>query len=266
MAKVLISIVYYGESEDIKKAVSSIRNMSSVRAGIPASDRRQNTYLIAVVYNGGDRKVLESIAEKGDVRILDMPKNVGFGAGHNAAFKKFGKESDYIVIANPDIELRSDAIRSLTAFMDDNPDVGIAVPRLTDADGNLLAVYRRDPTVTDMFFRRFLPKAFKKRDAYHTMRDADYSSVFDVPFAQGSFLVVRSDLFRECGGFDKRYFLYMEDADLCRKIRKTHRCVYFPGAEVVHLWKRGSKKDGKLFRIHVISMLKYFNKWGWKLK
>jgi len=254
MAKVLISIVYYGETDSIKDAVDSIERGTSVS--------RQ----ILLVHNGGDRKAIEDIvSEYGDVRIVDMPKNVGFGAGHNASFKDSGEGSDYFFIVNPDVVLKTDAVDKLVEYMEANPDVGAAVPRLTDNEGNLLSVYRRDPTVTDMFLRRFIPFGFKKRYAYHTMQDEDYETEHEVPFPQGSFLCVRSSVFKNVGGFDERFFLYMEDADLCRKIRRDHKCMYYPKASVVHFWNKGSHRSLKLFMIHMSSMIKYFNKWGWKL-
>ncbi len=254
MAKALISIVYYGESDAIKKAVDSIEKNTSVEKEI------------ILVRNGGDRKAIEDlVAEYSDVRIVDLDKNVGFGAGHNAAFNDSGKNSEYFFIVNPDVILTSDAVDKLTEYMDGNSEVGAAVPKLTDDDGNLLSVYRRDPTVTDMFLRRFIPFGFKKRYAYHTMQDADYETAHEVPFPQGSFLCIRSSVFERVGGFDKRFFLYMEDADLCRKVRKESKCMYYPGASVVHFWNKGSHRSLKLFMIHISSMIKYFNKWGWKL-
>ncbi len=254
MAKVLISIVYYGEEDSIGNAVDSIERCTS-------TDRE-----IILVHNGGDRKVIEEIASGyTDVRIIDMPKNVGFGAGHNASFKEAGDGSEFFFVVNPDVLLKTDAVDKLVEYMENDPGIGAAVPRLTDNDGNLLSVYRRDPTVTDLFLRRFIPFGFKKRYAYHTMQDADYEVCHEVPFPQGSFLCVRSSVFKKVGGFDERFFLYMEDADLCRKVRQDHKCMYYPGASVVHYWNKGSHRSLKLFLIHLSSMVKYFNKWGWKL-
>ena len=64
---------------------------------------------------------------------------------------------------------------------------------------------------------------------------------------------------------DLRYFMYMEDADLCRQVNLVSSLWYCPGTAVIHKWERGSHKDGRLFRLHIRSMLQYFRKWGWKL-
>jgi hypothetical protein len=115
-----------------------------------------------------------------------------------------------------------------------------------------------------MFLRMFLKGACKKRQAYHTMQDMDYDKPFAVPFAQGSFLLIRTELFRELGGFDERFFLYMEDADLCKRVSERAALLYCPDAEVIHKWERGSHKNPRLFLLHVKSMAAYFHKWGCK--
>ena len=116
----------------------------------------------------------------------------------------------------------------------------------------------------DMFIRMFLKGAFKKRQAYHTMQDMDYTKVFEVPFAQGSFLLIRTELFKQLKGFDERFFLYMEDADLCKRLNQISRLCYCPYTTVIHKWEMGSHKSARLFKLHVQSMISYFCKWGWR--
>ena len=196
-----------------------------------------------------------------DVTYVSTGKNLGFGGGHNYILEML--ESKYHAIVNPDIILEEDAFSELISFMDDES-IGMCVPRLVDEEGNLLGVYRRELTVWDMFIRMFLKGAFKKRQAYHTMQDMDYTKVFDVPFAQGSFLLIRTELFKQLKGFDERFFLYMEDVDLCKRLNQISRLCYCPHATVIHKWEKGSHKNGKLFKLHVQSMISYFCKWGWR--
>ena len=95
----------------------------------------------------------------------------------------------------------------------------------------------------------------------YAMLDKDLTVVQDIENASGCFMGFRTDLFKEVGGFDKRYFMYFEDADISREAAKRKRVVYFPEAVVYHLWGRDSKRNLKLLRIHIFSMLKYFIKW-----
>ena len=69
--------------------------------------------------------------------------------------------------------------------------------------------------------------------------------------------------FIELGGFNERYFLYMEDADICREIDKLgKKKLFFPSVEITHLYQKGSSNNIKLFSYHISSAIKYFLKWG----
>ena len=138
------------------------------------------------------------------------------------------------------------------------------IPQILDEKGQRQPVYRKDPTVFDMFIRMFCKNLFPRRIADHTLQKEDYSKPFWVPFGQGSFLVIRTELFKKLGGFDDRFFLYMEDADLCRRVNQESNLMYLPKAVVIHRWEKASHKDLRLFRIHLASMKAYFDKWGWK--
>lgn len=261
MKDLTITIVSYHNEEDVKKAVASIE------AHTPASISKQiyivdNSECDAVDTAGNDaaKSVLADLKQQyPDVTYLSTGANLGFGGGHNYVMQQL--DSKFHAIVNPDIILEEDAFSKLISFMEDES-IGMCVPRLVDEKGELLAVYRRELTVWDMFIRMFLKGAFKKRQAYHTMQDADYTKPFDVPFAQGSFLLIRTELFKQLGGFDERFFLYMEDADLCKRVNEVSRLCYCPDATVIHKWEKGSHKSGKLFKLHVQSMISYFMKWG----
>lgn len=255
--KLSINIVAYRNYGDISSAVKSIINHTDI-----AIETK-----IYITDNSENAGAPEQIAFQREMETLGciyhiLPKNAGFGAGHNYVLAEL--DSDYHAIVNPDILLTEDSFASITSFMEQNPDVGICIPRLVDAEGSQIAVYRRDPKLFDMFIRRFLPNHFKKRQDAITYADADFTKPFDIEFGQGSFLVLRTALMKELGGFDERFFMYMEDADLCRRARKSARVMYYPGTTVVHKWEKGSHKNIKLFRYHVISMFKYFAKWAFR--
>ena len=253
MTDISIAIVAYNNEEDVRNAVCSILECTAVTIS-------RKLYLIDNSSRENSLKELED--EYQEVIYLNPGKNLGFGAGHNYVLSRL--DSRFHAIVNPDIILTEDSLSVLTDFME-RMECGMAVPRMTDEKGELQAAYRRELTVFDMGIRMFLPFCFKKRQAYHTMQDMDYSKPFPVPFAQGSFLVIRTELFRQIGGFDERYFMYMEDADLCRQVNQRSSLWYCPDTAVIHKWERGSHKDRKLLKMHLTSMLRYFQKWGWKL-
>ena len=85
----------------------------------------------------------------------------------------------------------------------------------------------------------------------------------EVPSLSGWFMFMRVSVLKEVGGFDERYFMYAEDLDLCRRIGEVSKTIFYPGVSVVHEYEKGSYKSKKLLKYHTVSIIKYFNKWGW---
>lgn len=196
-----------------------------------------------------------------NVELIQNKKNLGFGKANNIALKN--AIGEFFVICNPDILLIEDSFNKIIPFMRQNKTIGAVIPRLLDKDYKLQPVYRRELTIFDIFARYVNPfNIFKKRRAYHTLQDQDYTKPFKVPFAQGSFLVVWTSLMRELNGFDERYFMYVEDADLCKRINMISNVAYFPNTSIIHLWEKGSHKNMKLMKWHIQALIKYFIKWG----
>ena len=257
-----ISIVYYnndGYLEDVLTQVLPVFH-----------DAQVQVFLIDNASTDRTPCILDRLVSPDDpwVTRVKSPRNLGFGCAHNLVLDRV--QSQYHLICNPDIILKdvSPLMECLT-FMAGMPDVGLATVRLLNPDGSLQATNKRYPNVLDHFLRRFCsgirwPLVRHRMERYE-MRDVGYESIIDVPFVTGAFMMVRTDLLRAVGGFDPRYFLYFEDADLCRKIQKTHRTVYYPYASVIHFWKRAAHKQFSTGRMFVESGIRYFNKWGWKL-
>lgn len=253
--KVSISIVIYKNYSEVLKAIDSIKKYTSDSINL-------RIFLIdnSATESQDKKNFLKKIEKYSDVLYFSMQKNVGFGRAHNSILPSLN--SDLHIIMNPDIVFCEDTILKIIEFMDKNLDIGMVIPKLVDQSNQLEDVYRRNPTVFDMFIRFFHLKFFKKRLEYHNMHDEDFSKPFRVPFGQGSFLAIRTNVFTRIHGFDERYFMYMEDADLCRRVNEISKLMYFPGTSVYHKWEKGSHKNFHLFRIHVKSMAKYFIKWG----
>lgn len=257
MIPVTISIVTYNNEATIGKTLESLM------LHLP----EEYSCSVFVIDNGSsDRTLLEIAKYKDRITLINSPSgNIGFGAAHNLVIDQV--DSEIHLIVNPDIVFFDDqSIISLIRYLEDHPDVGMVVPRIVDEKGDLQYLCRRNPTILDLVLR-FLPgHFFPKREDYHVMKDKDYKKPFEVPFASGCFMAIRTSLFRELGGFDERFFLYAEDADLTRGVNQISKTVYVPDAVVCHLWARASYKDNKMTRIHLYSLLMYFRKWGFRFK
>jgi len=103
----------------------------------------------------------------------------------------------------------------------------------------------------------------KARMDWYEMREKDYQTKFVAPSLSGCFMFLRTEALQKIGLFDERYFMYLEDIDLSRRIFQQYKNVYFPTQIIYHDHAKGSYKSLKLLFIHIQSALRYFNKWGW---
>jgi GT2 family glycosyltransferase len=199
------------------------------------------------------------------VRYVHSGINLGFGVAHNKAVSLIKELPEFHLILNPDINFGEEVIPHLLGVMRNNPKIGALMPRVNYPDGSLQHLCKRLPTPVDLIFRRFIPvKSLRDYiNNRYELHDLPQNSLSDVPVISGCFLIVRLDLFRILGGFDNRYFMYLEDVDLVRRIGAVARVVYDPRVNVIHEYAKGSYHNKKLLGYHMISAFRYFTKWGW---
>ena len=167
-------------------------------------------------------------------RLVTPKRNLGFAAGSNLAAA--GAETDFVLFLNPDATISPEGLATLVAYLDDHPDAAIAGPALSRPDGRAQASVRRDPSAAATLHQytafRWL---FAFRGAYRRYRAPVVGGTGPVEVLMGSVLLVRRSVFRAVGGFDERYFMYYEEADLCRRIRDAgHEVVFVAEASAVH--------------------------------
>jgi GT2 family glycosyltransferase len=200
--------------------------------------------------------------------------NPGYGRSLNRLFRhlmdRAGAVPPYLGILNTDLSWPDATFSRLLSWLQDHPQVSLAVPQIVDPAGGVQRLCKRNPTLLGLFSRRFLPSWCKPRwlaryDRWYVMADRDYQQVFPATYLSGCCMLVRTDAFQRVGGFDERYFLYLEDADLTRLLSREGDCVHLPVAQVVHGWGRGNYRDVRLMLVNLISAWHYFRKWGWAL-
>ncbi len=192
-------------------------------------------------------------------------ENRGFGAGHNIAIREaMSIGSNYHIVMNSDISFDSSAIEVLYNYMNSNPDVAQAQPKIVYPNGEIQYTCRLLPTPANLIFRRFLPKSWgKKMDDRYLLKNRDLSKEMNIPYHQGSFIFFRTECFKKVGLFDERFFMYPEDIDITRRMHKYYRTMYVPYTTIIHNHRAESYKNRKMLKIHITNMIKYFNKWGW---
>jgi GT2 family glycosyltransferase len=246
-------VVYRNPPEQIRKAIASFLNTHlNIR--------------LYVIDNSPENRVQELCKDRRITYIFNG-RNLGFGAGHNVAMKTSLTEAKYHVVLNPDVHFGPGVIEKLLDFARSRPEIGMLMPKVLNADGTIQYLCKRLPTPSDLILRRFLPALLKPlvkdRLWRYELRDQDYNRILSVPALSGCFMMINCTALSEVGVFDERYFMYMEDVDLCRRIHEKFKTIYFPEVAIYHAYERGSYRSFRLMMHHIVSALLYFQKWGW---
>lgn len=198
------------------------------------------------------------------VRYLFAGQNLGFGRAHNLALNSLVEDSDFHLFLNPDIVFEGDVLPILQKYMMESG-AGAVMPRIEYPDGRIQNLCKMLPTPFDLIVRRFVPvKSLRRRvDDRYVISEVPQDKPSVVPSLSGCFLLVRRSAIEKVGGFDERFFMYMEDIDLVRRVGDFFPTVYYPMVVVVHAFEKGSYKNFRLLRYHVQSAYRYFSKWGW---
>ncbi len=172
--------------------------------------------------------------------VIRNRENVGFAVAANQAVAQ--SRGSLLLFLNPDSRLTPGALGTLISEIDRAPDAAIVGPAILDPDGRVQGSARGDPTAfTGVFGRstwlstRWPRSRMTRRNlrVYERLREGETG--LDVDWLAGACMLTRRAAFDGVGGFDARYFLYWEDADLCRRLRKAGwRIRYAPGAKVIH--------------------------------
>lgn len=251
-------------SNDVFVSASIVTYNDAARAPITVESVINNTKKyplnLYVIDNASTDDTVSLIEKSEQVVVLKNDKNLGFGAAHNAVLsQKMGK---YHFVINPDITVDSDVISNMVDYLEANPDVVMAMPKILNQDGTEQKLPKEFPT----FKRLFLGRLSDKVRSEYVWAARDITEPCDIDFCTGCFFCIRGDVFKKLLGFDERYFMYLEDADLTLKAKKAGRVVMLPQFGVTHVWERESSKSLKYLFIHIVSCFKFLIKWRGKHK
>lgn len=177
------------------------------------------------------RNLLESLNKYSGLKLIFFDRNLGYIKAHNEMSKNL--DADYFITYNPDILVKDKNVLSeLINYMEIHKDVGVIAPKQINDDGNVAMTVRGWPNLFLQFSRRtFLGRLplIRKLVAKDEMKHLDYSKTQEVPWLQASLNCVRGSLWKEVGGHDERYFLFMSDPEICwQSWKRGLKVVYFP--------------------------------------
>lgn len=182
--------------------------------------------------------------EFGQVVSIEQQENVGFAKGVNTASKK--AKGEYLLLVNSDTQILEGSIGEMVDYMQKNEKAGVLGGRLQDSHGTVEKSFGGFPTLLSVLFDQ------KKVDeAVVGERNVDW--------VNGGFMLLRKSLFVKLGGFDERFFMYVEDMDFCYRVKKEgYLVVWLPQALVTHV---GQGSSNRSFAIqHIFLGLIYFFK------
>ncbi|MCL5783737.1 MAG: glycosyltransferase family 2 protein [Patescibacteria group bacterium] len=188
--------------------------------------------IIVVDNNSKDEtvKIVKDIKSKVGIqfKIIEATKNLGYGRGNNLGVKN--AQGKYLLFLNPDTEITDNSILKLLEFIKTHQEAGIVAPRLIQQGGKVQPSVRKLPTVWGAIKEYFLGQA-NEYEAYVPQGNR----ALEVESVVGAAIFISKHLFESVGGFNEKYFMYFEDLDLCRKILKQNKKIYYlPEATFIH--------------------------------
>jgi GT2 family glycosyltransferase len=239
MINVTASIVLYNENKDVLNKL--LMSMSQLD-------------IQTTVVDNSPSSLLSSICESFEfVTYIFNGKNIGFGAAHNLAFKNKTVQSDIHLIINPDVYFDKEVMLQFLEWFANENTVSLAVPQVLNEDATLQHIVREIPTPMSLLKRKFGVDSGEI--------DIQSNLISEIPFSHGCFIAIKSDVYQSIGGFDERFFLYMEDVDLFIKAKEYGKTVINTNYSIYHGWERGSSKSMKLLSFHIASAIKFFWKY-----
>ncbi len=247
-------------------------NVSIIVVNYNGYEHTRNALRSIVSYSPGlEVIVVDNHSEGDDLGLLQrefpsftyerLSENRGFGSANNAGAKL--ASGRYLFFLNNDTVLSSDAPALLGSFLEERPNVAAVGPRLLNPDGTLQMSFGFDPSLRNEWKVKELQRLSKENPSEFQYRMRPYlQSPCEVDWLTGAALMVRRSVFEDIGGFDESFFMYFEDADLCRRIRlKGWKVLHNPSVSIVHV--RGASISTVAERIKVEyrrSQLRYYAK------
>jgi N-acetylglucosaminyl-diphospho-decaprenol L-rhamnosyltransferase len=251
--KLSIIIVNYHVKKELFNCITSILNSA------------QDVLLEIIVVDNDEKKIIkkELLKKFPKVNYIESPKNLGYGAGNNLGAKQ--ARGDFLFILNPDTEIIEGNISTLIDFLRNNKKIGLVAPLLIDKNNNpyeLQGTKELTPKRA-IFSLSILSKIFPKNKIYNDYYNYSWnkSKSKEVDIVPGTAFIIKKLLFEEIGRFDENYFLYFEEFDLCRRLRKKgYKNYILPDLKVFHKWGASTVKNKLTKKYFLQSRFYYFRK------
>lgn len=218
-------------------------------------------YELVIVDNGTETTVVDAVAASCGARVVRTGENLGYGRAANLGARDF--QGEWILIANPDVEVCVGAIDALVDAAREWQHGGVFGPLIRTPEGDIYPSARRFPRLVSGIGHALLSGIAPNNPFSRRYREiASTERAHTVDWLSGAFLFIRRTAFESVGGFDDSYFMFFEDTQLGEDMaRASWQCVYVPSAQIVHeqgaSWK---SKPEAMIRAHHESAANYLSK------
>jgi GT2 family glycosyltransferase len=263
-----ISIVIYSlDNLVLPKTIESIVN----------SSRNLPSHLcikkISLIDNGDNENELLSLIEQFSnspfsIQYYATGKNLGYGQAHNIAIGN--STANYHLILNPDVIISPESLRNGLNYLEGNNEVVAVSPSATDGENNIQYLAKSYPSLLVLIVRAlnlsYLEKLFEEKICNYELKELIHNKkTVEVKIISGCFMLCKTKALHMVGGFDSRYFLYFEDFSLSIELQKIGKIMHLPDMEIIHFGGNSSRKGINHICMFISSMIKFFNKYGWKI-
>lgn len=246
-----------------------------------------NIYVVDNDSHDGTSEMI--MMEYQEVKMIALPRNIGFAAANNLALKQ-AKAKNYILL-NPDTEIMPGFFSTIINYFNQHPQIGIVGPKILNSDGSLQLSVRRSPDLlsqtltllklqnilsSERALEKYVVKIFiplfsrirkffvgNKILPYYLAKDFDYNREQSVEQIMGAAMVIRPEVFDKIGYFDERFFIWFEEVDFCRRARQAGFTIqYLPTAKILHQGGASFSKRNAIRKQFIFnkSLLYYFLK------
>jgi len=209
------------------------RNTQDLLLACLASVYEHSEGVEVVVVDNGSTDGSADAVRKGfpKAKVLAFEENLGYGAANNRALEE--STGRIVLFLNTDALLTPGALAGLVSFLDETPHAGCATPQLVHPDGSLQNSFDNVPTLASELLNKTLLRLLLPR-RYPSKRHA-FTTPTEVEAPIGASLAMKRSVLDEVGAFDERFFFFLEETDLCLRIRSAgHACFLLPHISVVH--------------------------------
>lgn len=234
-----VIIISYNSENFIEKCLSSLLKNLPLKSEVIVLDNASSDSTV--------EKLTKFIPQ---IKLIKSSKNLGFATGCNKATQE--AKGEYLFFLNPDTEINTPVLEELVEFYGSHPNAGIVAPKLIMPDGKTQPSAKKLPTIWGAFKEYILGI---KNSYSQYVPEGDNPQAVEMVY--GAAILIKKDLFERLKGFDEKFFLYYEDADLCKRVAEIGKKVYYcPQVSVTHL-VGGTRSDQDKYKLNLEASIKY---------